>query len=337
MDAERVIVITSTNAPTAAIKAFATGAPKHGFRLIVIGDAKTPTDFALEGCDYYSLERQSRLTLRYASLCPTDHYARKNIGYLVAAHAGAQVIRDTDDDNLPRAEFWRRDVRTNSVATAAGIGWLNVYGWFADFPIWPRGLPLDRVHASLPDFSSLPVTEADCPIQQGLTDENPDVDAIYRLLFALPRNFRSDRRVALGNGSWCPFNSQNSTWFRVAFPLAYLPAYCSFRMADIWRSFVAQRIAWANGWSVLFHEPTVWQQRNAHDLMRDFEDELPGYLHNTAIGRELSALTIRPGLSKIPDNLRFCYQRLCEMKIISPKELELLEAWLSDLEGKTHG
>ena len=46
-------------------------------------------------------------------------------------------------------------------------------------------------------------------------------------------------------------------------------------MTDIWRSFVAQRIAWANGWAILFHEPTVWQDRNEHNLMRDFRDESP--------------------------------------------------------------
>ena len=54
------------------------------------------------------------------------------------------------------------------------------------------------------------------------------------------------------------------------YPLLYLPAYCSFRMTDIWRSFVAQRIAWENGWRLLFHGPTMEQERNVHDLMKDF-------------------------------------------------------------------
>ncbi|MHC4265647.1 MAG: STELLO glycosyltransferase family protein, partial [Planctomycetota bacterium] len=67
-------------------------------------------------------------------------------------------------------------------------------------------------------------------------DDNPDVDAVYRLTQRLPLTFRKDRRLALGNGSKCPFNSQNTTWFPDAYPLLYLPAYCSFRMTDIWRS-----------------------------------------------------------------------------------------------------
>jgi hypothetical protein len=76
-----------------------------------------------------------------------------------------------------------------------------------------------------------------------LADENPDVDAIYRLTLPLPIIFNKANNVALGNNSFCPFYSQNRTWFKEAFPLLYLSSHCSFRMTDIWRSFVAQRIA----------------------------------------------------------------------------------------------
>ena len=76
----------------------------------------------------------------------------------------------------------------------------------------------------------------------------------------------------------------------------YLPAYCSFRMTDIWRSFVAQRIASVNGWSVLFRAATVRQRRNPHDLLRDFRDEVPGYLANREICVALEALRLEPGV-----------------------------------------
>ncbi|MBV5271274.1 MAG: DUF288 domain-containing protein, partial [Afipia sp.] len=79
---------------------------------------------------------------------------------------------------------------------------------------------------------------------------NPDVDAIYRLTLPLPQSFREEQPVALGRNVWCPFNSQNTTWWKEAAPLLYLPSFCSFRMTDIWRSFVAQRIAWENGWHI---------------------------------------------------------------------------------------
>jgi hypothetical protein len=171
----------------------------------------------------------------------------------------------------------------------------------------------------------------DCPIQQGLADENPDVDAVYRLILPLPLDFRSDRRVALAPGVWCPFNSQNTTWFRESFPLLYLPAYCSFRMTDIWRSFVAQRIGWECGWSLLFHEPTVYQKRNDHDLMRDFEDEVPGYLLNRKIARILEAAQLRSGVEQLSNNLLTCYERLVAENIFEPKELALVQAWVDDV------
>ena len=132
-------------------------------------------------------------------------------------------------------------------------------------------------------------------------------------------------------GCWCPFNSQNTMWWSGAFELLYLPSYCSFRMTDIWRSFIAQRIAHLNGWAVLFEEPTMKQQRNVHNLMKDFEQELPGYLHNSEICDALESLALEPGKERISDNLRACYERLTNMSLVGADELHLLEAWLEDI------
>jgi hypothetical protein len=325
------VVVTSIAAPNAVLRALAEGCRERGHHFIVIGDVPSPADFRLEGCDFYGLEAQRATGFKFAELCPTRHYARKNLGYLLAVRAGASIIVETDDDNVPRAEFWDERRRQQSVPTADAAGWLNVYRYFSEENIWPRGLPLEHVRAAPADFDSLAVRDADCPVQQGLADENPDVDAIYRLVSTLPQSFRRDRRLALGRGSWCPFNSQNTTWWAEAFPLLYLPAYCSFRMTDIWRSFVAQRIAWENDWAVLFHEPTVWQERNEHNLMRDFRDEVPGYLNNSAIADALCGLTLRAGTAHLADNLLACYEQLVTMKLVGAEELGLLAAWVEDL------
>lgn len=286
----------------------------------------------MEGCDFWSVERQHQSGLEYAAACPTRHYARKNIGYLIAIQQGAQTIIETDDDNFPREEFWQtRERRPQLAVSPENHGWLNVYGLYSKTLLWPRGLPLDAIQQPLPDVQTWKTQAADCPIQQGLADENPDVDAIYRLLLPLPQNFDGRPPVALARGTWCPFNSQNTRWWRDAFPLLYLPAYCSFRMTDIWRSFVAQRIAWENGWSLLFHKATVWQDRNDHSLMRDFEDEVPGYLHNRDLCDQLGALSLKPGADGIPDNLRQCYEVFIRKGVVESRELPLLDLWLKDL------
>lgn len=331
MQSRPFVIITSISAPNTALKMFAEEAAARATGFIVVGDNKSPPDFELAGCDYYSMDRQRRTGLKLAAICPENHYVRKNLGYLLAIGQGASLIRDTDDDNFPRDGFWTVLDRQQTVPASTGAGWVNVYGWFSDAPLWPRGLPLDEIQAALARFDTLPSQQVDCPIQQGLADENPDVDAIYRLIHPLPQNFRADRRVALGAESWCPFNSQNTTWYSEAFPLLYLPATCTFRMTDIWRSFVTQRIAWANGWSILFHEPTVWQERNEHDLMIDFRDEVPGYLHNRAICAELANLELAPGTENIGANLRRCYEALVAKDWLKPLELDLVDAWLEDL------
>ncbi|MDQ6626294.1 MAG: STELLO glycosyltransferase family protein [Verrucomicrobiota bacterium] len=325
------IVVTSISAPNNVLRAIATGAQENGFEFVVIGDSKSPAEFELGGCDFHSLDRQRSSGFRFAELCPTKHYARKNIGYLLAVQAGAPLILETDDDNFPREGFWSDRQMRVAAPTLNAAGWVNVYRYFSDAMIWPRGLPLDEIQVAPADYESLPTSDTTCPIQQGLADENPDVDAIYRLAFPLPQNFRPDRRVVLGPGSWCPFNSQNTAWWPEAYPLLYLPAHCSFRMTDIWRSFVAQRIGWTNGWSILFHEPNVWQERNDHSLMRDFEDEVPGYLNNRAMAQALDELQLAPGMDRIADNLRISYKTLVRRGWVGEGELPLLEAWLADL------
>ena len=331
--ADAAIVITTINAPTRAVVEFARSGPQRGFDVILIGDEKSPRDFRQAGARYLDIAAQRDSGLEYARIAPARHYARKNVGYLEAIRAGAKVIVETDDDNIPMEAFWEPRQPNVRARLLRDCGWVNIYRYFSDELIWPRGLPLDQVRQIPPPLPRSPEPSVYCPIQQGLANENPDVDAIYRLVLPLPVSFRQMEPVALGAGTWCPFNSQNTTTFSEAFPLLYLPYYCSFRMTDIWRSLVAQRIAHAYDWSILFHSATVFQERNEHDLMRDFEDEVPGYLHNDKIRTALDSLDLSAGPDQLPEAMRICYRRLVEMSLIGEHELVLLNAWLADLKG----
>jgi hypothetical protein len=328
MDESYAIVVTTINYPTSAVAEITRNAGKLNASFFLVGDQKSPADFTQPGAIYLDLEAQRRTGFGYAALAPTCHYARKNVGYLAAIRDGASVIIETDDDNIPVEAFWSWRYPNVMAQVVPGTDWTNVYGYFSDRPIWPRGLPLNRVRESPPRLEA--TEEVYCPIQQGLADRNPDVDAIYRLVLPLPFDFRPEGPVAL-RGAWCPFNSQNTTWWREAFPLLYLPFYCSFRMTDIWRSFVAQKIAYLNGWGILFHRPTVYQERNEHDLLRDFEEEVPGYLHNGQIRQALDSLDLESGKNNIPTAMRACYRALVDLGVVGEFELPLLDAWLDDL------
>jgi len=109
----------------------------------------------------------------------------------------------------------------------------------------------------------------------------------------------------------------------------YLPSFCSFRMTDIWRSFVAQRCLWADDKSLLFHQAEMHQERNDHNLMKDFSDEIDGYLNNAAIATCLKRTALDPGDSA--GNLLKCYKALVEGGFIPDSEIELVQAWNRDL------
>jgi hypothetical protein len=111
----------------------------------------------------------------------------------------------------------------------------------------------------------------------------------------------------------------------------YLPSYCSFRMTDIWRSFIAQRCLWKLGHGVVFHAAEVFQERNLHDLMRDFSDEVVGYLRNREFVEVLSRLELEAGPGTQQNNLLACYRALVAHGFFPDEELTLVSAWLQDL------
>ncbi|NHZ86225.1 MAG: DUF288 domain-containing protein [Planctomycetia bacterium] len=310
------------------LKKIAQESSSHNIPLIVVGDTKSPKEFKLAGCDYYSVEHQQALSFELAKTLPLKHYARKNLGYLIAISKMAEIIIETDDDDLPLPNFWDNRTKLVNAHLLSNKGWVNIYKYFTDIHVWPRGFALENIKDDLPELEEL--VSIECPIQQGLADENPDVDAIYRLTLPLPITFNKSENLALGNQSFCPFNSQNTIWFKEAFPLLYLPTYCSFRMTDIWRSFIAQRIAWTCGWPILFHQSTVRQTRNDHNLMNDFRDEISGYNNNVQIYKNLINLKLQEGIENIPSNMKTCYKKLIELKFIAPDELILLNNWIDD-------
>lgn len=338
MSNDFVAVITTIQEPTASVIGLVESLAEVGGRLIAVGDQKGPFKFDLpgsapKGCEFYPLDRQKQLPFDLAKILPTKHYARKNLGYLLAIQQGAPCIYETDDDNAPVGGWKPFPVEIQAQPVAARP-WMNVYRLFASENIWPRGFPLDRVtdRSTWVHDATASLQSCRCPIQQGLADLSPDVDAVWRLILDHEFTFEKRDSVWLPPGTWCPFNSQNTWWWPEAYPLLYLPAYCSFRMTDIWRSFVAQRCLWEMGAGLVFHSADVVQQRNAHNLMRDFSDEVPGYLNNDRLVKTLTDLKLTPGAGNVGPNLLKCYEALHQAGLFPADELPLVKAWLADVQ-----
>ena len=320
------IVITSIFHPTEAVREFSR---RPGYKLLVIGDAKSPADWVSEGVEFVDLEQQSRLPYRLVEHLPRNHYCRKMIGYLNAIKQGADVIIDTDDDNIPKADWSFPGFEGRFESLTGNLGFVNIYQLFTDLPIWPRGFPLNLISRKFSLDKEVTETVSRVGVWQGLADEDPDVDAIYRLTDNQPCYFKKRSPIVLGRGTISPFNSQNTAIRRELFPLLYLPTFVTFRFTDILRGLVAQPIMWAAGYHLGFVDATVVQKRNPHDYMKDFQSELPMYLHCEkvidVVGEKISSA------QGVADNLYEAYRALLHAGIVEKSEMTTLSSWLADI------
>lgn len=278
----RSICMTSINAPTDAVRQWVAWCKKNDWTLVVAGDRKTPEkEWAGIDCVFLPVGEQRGLEI------PLDNYARKNYAYLYAIEHKAELIFETDDDNYPGD---MSDIGSGPIVKgemAPHDDFCNVFSMFG-VEAWPRGFPLD---APRTPGCTMWTQRAWSPIQQYMCDDEPDVDAIFRLTRP-HKGFHFQRRgpVIMPPGTYCPFNSQMTLWYPEAYHLMYIPANCAFRCDDIIRGYVAQRLLWTMNGALTFKSPAVTQKRNPHNLLKDFESEIPLYLHAGEVPRLLSGV-----------------------------------------------
>ena len=218
-------VITTIQTPTRCVEQLAARLTELNGRMVVAGDKKGPDSFASDIIDcpveFLSLDAQNSAGFSITADLPTGHYARKNVAYLHAIQSGASCIYETDDDNAPNKNFVAREETIGSLRSVdpQTNDWVNVYRYFTDDNIWPRGLPLNEIKSPLPRTTQSEGAVRS-PIQQGLVNGSPDVDAIWRLVMDRPFDFRNDASVYLPPGAWCPFNTQSTWWWPVALSAA---------------------------------------------------------------------------------------------------------------------
>jgi hypothetical protein len=327
-----IAVVTTIRGPTADVRTLARALDAVEGRLFVVGDRKGPQTYDCAGSRLISFAQQHQGRFELGRRLPANHYARKNLGYLEAVALGAPCVYETDDDTAPQ-EGWRPRPLRADVQPLAPRSWVNVCRLYTDELIWPRGFPLELVR-STETWShnwQTPQASVEAPLQTGLVDGSPDVDAIWRLVLNKQIRFQTRPSVYVPPRTWTPVNSQNTWWYPAAYPFLYLPSCCSMRMTDILRGFVAQRCLWELGAGVVYHAADVFQDRSPHDLMRDFQDETVGYHHTREITNCLAELNLTGGTRARTGNLELCYRALVAQSLLPSEELDLLAVWLSDL------
>ena len=74
----------------------------------------------------------------------------------------------------------------------------------------------------------------------------------------------------------------------------------------------------------------MYQKRNYHNLMNDFNLELPMYLNSKKLNEILENIKIKKGLSFFSQNLLHIYKILIEKGFFHKRELLYLKSWLKD-------
>ena len=326
------VVITTINSVTPGVMSISEGMEGTGGRLFVVCDRKTPIGLSVGSAVVLSYADQLQSRFATAGAVLPDSYARKMLGYLAAFEQGYTSIRETDDDNIPYESFFETPANRMTVRVAPPNKWVNPYAFFSNQFIWPRGFPLNQVRDSFEQVNLEEVSISQPILLQSLADGDPDVDAVYRLTspHVSPVTFEQLKPLLIPFGSWAPFNSQVTTWPRELYPLMYLPSTCSFRMTDIWRSFITLRIMREIGAHLVFSRSSVFQDRNSHDLFEDFRAELEGYVGYQRFVDVLDAIPDE-SIRTTSDGLRSAYVALIEEDFFDKSELHILDCWLQDL------
>ncbi len=272
---KKVIVTTSINPPTEAIRRFDA---MPDWTLVVIGDLKTPPDYRLERGVYVPPSQQEKYDRELSDVIGWNSIQRRNFGLLMAKDMGADVVAVVDDDNTPY-EAWGKDlllgreVEVNYYET--DLPAFDPIGATNERRIWHRGYPLQLVPQR--DYSRSSRKKMVFDVQADFWNGDPDIDAVCRMIHAPECKF-DDSLFPIAANRLAPFNSQN-TFLKGELLRDYFLFPHVGRMDDIWAAYYVQ----AKGRKVVFGKPSVYQQRNEHNLVVDMKKEYPGYENNLEI------------------------------------------------------
>lgn len=223
---------------------------------------------------------------------------RRNIGFLRAFESGADVLISIDDDNYCRDDsdfvgsHWIVGQPAGSregQRLASGGGWYNICqdldAQLQD-PYFARGYP----YAARPPERQARAGEltaeagqATVAVNAGLWLDDPDVDAVSRLVQGPRVSGAPQPAVLLAPETWSPVNTQNTALMRDAISAYYyvrmgypLKGMTIDRYGDILSGYFLQKCAKHLGHAVRFGDPVAEHHRSPHNLFKDLYHELAG-------------------------------------------------------------
>jgi|TARA_B100000902_G_scaffold399470_1_gene470483 hypothetical protein len=242
-------------------------AKMNGWDFLVVGDKKTPHD-KYKNYNYLHPEEQEKLDKPLSDMIGWNCIQRRNLGFVYALKNGYDYIATVDDDNIP-LDNWGEFFKPQKIDVFS-----TKFKFFDPLSVtnynhlWHRGFPLQHVHKKNEVTQTKKFFEK-FDVQANLWNGDPDIDAVCRMIYAPECKFTNSWYTT---DCMTPFNSQNTILSKDA-----LRHYFMFdkvgRMDDIFGSYILQK----KGFKVVFGPPTVYQDRNEHDLTIDMKKEYIGY------------------------------------------------------------
>lgn len=284
---KKFIVTTTINAVTRAISLYD---KMPGWNLIVAGDLKTPKNYKLKNGIYLSPKDQEKIDKKLSKLISWNCIQRRNFGFILAKKLGADIIATIDDDNIPKKNWGKNLFLSKKVNATKFLTKEMVFDPMSPTNhnnLWHRGFPLQLVKRKNQIKNSKGVIIPD--VQADFWDEDPDVDAVQRLIFNTKVKFLKKPFPFFSN-KISPFNSQNTFITSKAIKDYFVFPHVG-RMDDIWGAYYLL----AKGYKVIFNKASVVQKRNIHDYTIDFKKEVIGYLNN---------MKLIKAVQKNPENIK---------------------------------
>ena len=273
------IVTTTINSPTEATIRFANDFPD--WQLIVVGDINTPhREYEKIDCVYLHPDYQESEYKDLSDAIGWRSIQRRNIGFCEAYRLGAEVIATVDDDNIPY-DNWGYNLLVGKTIDIncyeSENGYFDPMSVTDDNDLWHRGYPIQHVRTKN-NVRLVGKVNRRVVVQADMWDGDPDIDAMCRIPHQPCVNLSKSIQEPYCSINISPFNSQNTFIHRDILPYYMVLPHVG-RMDDIWGSYIIQKMIdpQSSKDTVVYCPPTVYQDRNSHDLIKDLEGELLGY------------------------------------------------------------
>eukprot|EP00850_Spirogloea_muscicola_P017118 SM000144S00666 [mRNA] locus=s144:97729:103217:+ [translate_table: standard] len=290
LPSEKWVVLTYHKDPKAITRANLTSWISAGWSLVIVVDRKEDLR------RFRRCRKRCRVVDRVSSLefgfkiasKVWSKTARKMIGTLVAIREGAKAIYQTEDEGHSVHNPHLNWIKPMHIHGAFAVhdeieGLVNPFAYFGQDRLFPRGFPIEvgkKVMAGdfeEPEYKTNVKFSTFSPIQQGVTDGEPDLDPFCRMEQVKGAEaggvlFRKCQLpLVIPEGGLAPFNTRHTIYYQPAFFLLFVPTTVGTGVADIWAGYWGQRLLWEMGGQLTFIH-TGEYHKTAHPITHDSVD-----------------------------------------------------------------